>query len=123
MSETEIKVEEDIKIESPPKPPASQTIVIPTTSPLLIPENGDSQYCFTRRGIMDIVVGLIIAIGVIYFVMYTGTGTAYFGTGTGTGRGGVFGTSGAASYSKPVTATGIGSGIGQIGGFLKKLFK
>ena len=115
-------------ISSPPSPPKSQTIIVPTVSPNLIPDEDSTAYCFSRRNMFDIVIGLILAIGIIYFVMYTGPGGpgftgfgSIFGKSSGTG---VFGIAPSAdAMAKPVTATGIGSGIGQLGGYLKKFFR
>lgn len=120
----------EVAIKSPPEPPKTQTITIPTTSPLLIPDEEKATYCFNRRNFFDIIIGLLIAIGIIYFVMYNNRGgnigfgdiTGMFTT-TTTGSGGILGTGPSPPSPKPVTATGLGSGIGQLGGYLKKLFK
>lgn len=134
--ETDAKITTKTIIKEPPTPGATQTIVVPTTPPPLIPEEDTIAYCFNRRNMFDIIIGLIIAGVIIYLVMkkdkpfgmpnITGmfqTGTTGSGIGTGVSTStGVLGT-GTGALPKPVTATGLGSGIGQLGGYLKKLFK
>ncbi len=113
-----------VNIKAPPEPPSTQSITIPTTSPFLIPDEDKETYCFNRRDFFDIIIGLIIAIGIIYFVMYNnrygnmylkGLGSGLFATGSSGNM--------APPVAKPVTATGLGSGTEQLGGYLKRLFK
>lgn len=112
-------------VASPPMPPNSQVIVVPTTSPLLIPDEDKTAYCFNRRNIFDIVIGLIIAIGVIYFVMQNNANRYAYGLEDfGSGITDMFSSSNVAqvpqAIPKQVTASGLG---GQLGGFIKRLFK
>lgn len=126
--ETPPTTEKKATVNSPPLPPKSQTIIIPTVSPELIPNEDATAYCFTRRNMFDIVIGLILAIGIIYFVMYTGPGgpgfTGFSSMFSSKGSSGILGTgTSAETIAKPVAAGTIGSGIGQMGGFLKRLFR
>jgi hypothetical protein len=108
---------------TPPAPPKSQTIIVPTTSPLLIPDEGET-YCFNRRNLFDIVIGLILAIGIIYFVLYNRRYNGMEDFGLGAMLGTTSGTMGSSTMSnaRAVNATDIGSGLGQMGGYIKRLF-
>jgi len=70
-TDVDIKIVEEPKAQiEPPQPGAPRTITIPTVSPHLVPDEDATAYCLTRRNVIDIVIALLLAAGIIYLVMF-----------------------------------------------------
>ena len=109
-----------------PPPPHTKTVIV-TTQPELIPDESSTVFCLTRRNIIDAIVAIILAAGIIYLVISWRRATPATGFATSTS----FGMPPARGIGTNTGISGIGQqikGIGQniTGGvkkFMKSMFK
>ncbi len=118
-----------IPITVPPQPKSSDTSASPSsiTPPLLIPNENANAYCISRRNILDVIIAIVFACGVIYLVMYmrsnssspTEFASSLMSSTTDTVK------SAPTTFAKPITdaASNINTGVNQMLGGFMRLFK
>ena len=116
----ELEETQETIIVEPPQPPQPKTIIV-TERPLLIPNENASVYCLTRRNIFDAVIAIVLASGIIYFVMSLRGAKPYTGLTRTMGRAAnsVLGVRGATKSR----GFGPGANISGIAGGFKKIIK